>query len=94
MPRKKSGFKFMIEFVQEYLDGENERLFFDLDFIHYLREHYPKMEREDSELADCFSFYLAEQGFNKSKGLSDEEHKELIREQFEEFNAAMRDGLY
>ena len=83
-----------MDFVQEYLDGENERLFFDLDFIHYLSENYPKMERQNQELAECFCFYLAEQGFDKSRGLTDDEHKALIREQFDEFKSIMDDGLY
>jgi len=92
MPRK-SASKFMIEFVQEYLDGETERLFFDLDFNYYLNENYQKMEREDPDFAECFVFYIAELGFDKSHGLPDAEHKKLIRRQFNEFMAAKRDGF-
>ena len=83
----------MMEFVQEYLDGENDRLGFDLDFIHYLIKHYPKMERKSEDLADCFNYYLAEQGFDKAKGLSDADHKKLIQRRFDEFKSAMSDGL-
>jgi hypothetical protein len=83
----------MLEFVREYLDGENERLFFDLDFIHYLNENYDKMEREDPDFAECFAFYIGERGFDKSKGLTDDQHKALIREQYDEFLSAMRDGF-
>jgi len=90
---KKSGMKFMMAFVQEYLDGENDRLGFDLDFNHYLIKHYPKMERENVDLADCFNYYLAERGFDRAQGLPDADHKELIREQFDEFKAVMRNGL-
>jgi hypothetical protein len=52
----------MMDFVQEYLDGVRNRVDFDLDFNHYLIENYAKMEREGGELADCFQFYLAEEG--------------------------------
>ena len=90
---KKSGLKFMMSFVQEYLDGTMDRLGFDLDFNHYLIEHFPKMEREAGELADCFSFYLGEEGYDRSKGLSDAQHKNLIRKQYKEFLAAMEDGI-
>ena len=83
----------MMAFVQGYLDGETDRLGFDLDFNHYLIKHYPKMERECGELADCFSFYLAEEGYDRVQGLSDAEHKRLIRKQFREFKAAMHDGM-
>ena len=51
------------------------------------------MERKNRDLADCFYFYLAEQGFDQGQGLSDGDHKKLIRKQFEEFKAAMRDGF-
>lgn len=90
---KKSGTEFMIEFVQDYLDGSTDRLGWDLDFCHYLMKHYPKMERENSELAECFNFYLAEQGFDEGVGLSDTEHKLLIQRQFDKFNEALRDGF-
>lgn len=54
----------MMNFVQEYLDGERSCLNVDLDFSHYLIKHYGKMERADAELAECFNFYLAEEGFD------------------------------
>jgi len=93
MPEK-SGIEFMIAFVQEYLSGERSRMDFDLDFNHYLIKNYPKMERQNAELADCFNFYLAEEGLDKSEGLSESAHKKLIRKQFAEFKSAMRDGMY
>ena len=84
----------MMEFVQGYLDGAHSRMDFDLDFNHYLITHYPKMERENRDLAECFNFYLAEEGFDRAGGLSDAQHKRLIKKQFSEFEAAMRDGMY
>lgn len=90
---KTSGFDFMIAFVKDYLEGKKERMFFDLDFDHYLIQQYPKMERENPELADCFVFYLSEEGIDCSDDLSDAEHKRLIRRQFDEFLAAVRDGI-
>ena len=91
---KKSGTDFMITFVQDYLDGNMDRLSWDLDFSHYLMQNYPKMERENSELAECFNFYIAEQGFDEGVGLTDEKHKNLIREQFDLFKDAVSDGIY
>ena len=92
MAKSKSS-DFMIAYVREYLDGDMERLFFDLDFDHYLIEHYPKMDRENPALAECFAFYLSEEGVDRSDNLSDSEHKKLIRRQFNRFMAAMRDGF-
>jgi len=86
--------EFMIAFVKEYLDGGSSRMDFDLDFNHYLIKHFPKMDRQNAALADCFNFYLAEEGFDKADGLSDAQHKKLIRKRFAEFEAAMHDGIY
>ena len=90
---EKSGLGFMMAFVQKYLDDEIDRLGFDLDFNHYLNKHYSKLEREIGELADCFSFYLTEEGIDQTDGLSDAGHKKLIRKQYKEFKAAMSDEL-
>jgi len=54
----------------------------DSGFSHYLMQHNSIMERENSEMAECFYFYLAEQGSDEGVGLNDSEHKKLIREQF------------
>ena len=91
--RRKQGMAFMLSFVQEYLDGEMDRLGFDLDFNHYLIKHYPRMEREDADMAEAFAFYLAEIGFDKSGNLTDAEHKKLIRQRFIEFMEAKDDGF-
>jgi len=91
---KKSSFEFMMNFVQEYLDGTMDRISWDLDFNHYLIQHYPKMERENRELADCFYYYLSEEGHDQGDDLSNSENKKLIRKQWREFKAAMKDGIY
>jgi len=90
---KKVGMAFMMEFVQEYLDGKSDRLGFDLDFNHYLIQLYPRMERQNAELAESFSFYMGEMGFDRVNGLSDAKHKALIRKQYAKFLAAMNDDL-
>ncbi|MDR2570141.1 MAG: hypothetical protein LBD23_07560 [Oscillospiraceae bacterium] len=91
--RKKHGLEFMMDFINDYLNGQNSRLDFELDFNHYFIEHYPKMERDNPELADCFAYYLSEEGHDKAYDLTDEEHKALIKNQLDEFLAAMRDGF-
>jgi len=92
MPRQ-SATELMISFVKEYLDGESNRMDFDLDFNYTLMKYYPKMERANPDLAECFNFYLAEEGFDKSEGLSDAAHKKLIKKQYNNFISAMRDGF-
>ncbi len=91
---KLSGTKFMLNFIKEYLSGEMDRLSFDLDFNYYLIKHYPSMERANPHLADCFSFYLGDEGFDKALDLDDSAHKALIRRQWKAFNEALEDGLF
>jgi len=93
MPRN-TATEFMMNFVQSYLNDERSRLDFDLDFSHYLIKYYAKMERENRDLAECFNFYLAEEGFDQAEGLSNDQHKKLIQKQFNEFKAALRDGFF
>ncbi len=93
MPRK-SNTQLMFDFVLEYIGGVMERMFFDMDFNHYFIKYYPAMERQDSEMAECFAFYLAEQGVDVSNHLSDDQHKKLIRRQWDQFNAAIKDGIF
>jgi len=91
---KKSGLAFMTAFVEDYLAGKEGRLDWDVNFSHYFMLHYPKMERESRDAAECFNFYLAEQGYDQGMGLPDDEHKALIRKQFELFNDTVRDGFF
>ena len=91
---KKSGLEFMTEFIRKYLNGEMKRFEFDLDFASHMKEHYPKMERKYPELADCFYFYMVEEGTEQIDDLlSDSKHKSLIRKQFKEFEAVFEDGI-
>jgi hypothetical protein len=71
----KKGLEFMMEYVQDYLHGETERLFFDLDFAHYLTQNYPAMKRKDPEMAEGFVFYLMEEGLDRAGDLTDAQHK-------------------
>ncbi|CCO07643.1 hypothetical protein DESHY_120007 [Desulforamulus hydrothermalis Lam5 = DSM 18033] len=52
------------------------------------------MERENPDLAECFNYYLAEEGFDQAVGLSDDRHRRLIQKQFNKFKAALCDGFF
>jgi hypothetical protein len=42
---------FMINFISDFINGELDRYFFDLDYPAYVIEHFPYMELENSRLA-------------------------------------------
>ena len=46
---------FMIEFISDFVNGEIERLFFDLDYSHYVIKHFPYMENENERIARKFA---------------------------------------
>ena len=92
MPRK-SALESMMAFFQEYLGGKIDRMDFDLSFNDFLVQSYPKMARQSRGIADCFVFYLSEEGYAQTLGMTDSDHKKLIRKQFSEFKSALRDGI-
>jgi hypothetical protein len=83
----------MMDYVREYVDGKKSRMDFDLDFSYYLMKYYDGMARKNRDLAECFYFYLAEEGFDQSAGLSDAAHKKLIRKQWMQFLSVKNDGF-
>jgi predicted ATPase len=70
---------FMIDFISDFVNGEIDRYFFDLDYSAYVIEHFPYMELEDSKLADKFA-YTIDQAYERGTdlGLSDEEFRVKI----------------
>jgi hypothetical protein len=70
---------FMIDFISDFVNGELERLFFDLDYSAYVIEHFPHMELENTRLADKFA-YTIDRAYERGTdlGLSDEEFRVKI----------------
>ncbi|AMC93659.1 hypothetical protein AOC36_06565 [Erysipelothrix larvae] len=81
----KSNSKYMYSFVLDYLVGNKDRMDFDLDFNYYLIKHFPAMHRRNEYEADCFAYYLEEEGYDVSENLSDTQHKALIKKQWKQF---------
>ncbi|ODM25909.1 hypothetical protein A7W90_06535 [Clostridium sp. Bc-iso-3] len=85
---------FMINFISNFIKGEIERYFFDLDYSAYVIEHFPYMEFENSELADRFA-HTVDRAYERGNalGLSDEEFRMEIANAFNEWSA-QRDWTY
>lgn len=67
---------FMIDFISDFVNGDLERYFFDLDYSAYVIEHFPHMELESSRFADRFA-YTIDRAYERGTdlGLSDEEFR-------------------
>jgi len=70
---------YMIDFISEFANGEMDRLLFDLDYSHYVIEHFPYMENENARVAQKFAdtVDVAYERWADS-GLSDEVFREKI----------------
>jgi len=77
---------FMIEFISDFVNGEIERYFFDLDYSAYVIEHFPYMELEDAKFADKFA-YAIDQTYERGSdlGLPDEEFRAEISKALDEW---------
>jgi len=83
----------MIDHVKDFIEGRIERWEFDLDYPAYIIEHYPIMERENPQLADCFVYYIDERGFEAGENLPDDKYLKLIKKRFEQFMSVFDDGI-
>lgn len=79
---------FMINFILDFINGEIERYFFDLDYSAYVIEHFPHMERENSRLALRFA-QTVDRAYEcgTDLGLSDEEFRNEISNALDEWLA-------
>lgn len=73
---------YMMEMVEDYLEGNKDRMDFELDFQYEIIEKYRKMAKEDGEFAEYFYDMLVEEGVDAGEQLSDEKFYELISKNF------------
>lgn len=79
---------FMIDFISDFVNGEIERYFFDLDYSAYVIEHFPHMEKENGSFAEKFACTV-DQTYERGTdlGLSDEEFRIEISKALNEWLA-------
>ena len=87
---RRTNINAVLKMVREYLDGEMDKISFQLDFPYEIEQRYRKMAREDPDYADMIYFYLVEQGTDLAYGMSDTAFKELIRKQY----SNVMEGVY
>ncbi len=77
---------FMINFISDFINGETDRYFFDLDYSAYVIEHSQYMEFENSRLADRFA-NTVDRAYERGTALrlSDEEFRIEISKAFDKW---------
>ena len=93
MPRR-TNINFMMRYVKEYLDGKKKRWEFDVDFDYQLMNRWDAMCDEDSEYAQVFNDWIAEDGVDAGRQLPDDEYMELIGQQYDEVKSIVASGFY
>ena len=78
--------KFMIDFISDFVNGEIDRYFFNMDYSAYVIQHFPYMEKENARLAERFA-YTVDQSYERCTDLrlSDERFRAEISEAFDEW---------
>ena len=72
----------MMRFIKEIIDGESDRLNFDLDFNYHLIQRYDKMYDEDPEAAEVFAERVGDV-CDRTDELSDDELRDELMDAYE-----------
>ncbi len=77
---------FMVDFISDFINGEIDRFFFDLDYSAYVIEHFHHMEHENDKMADRFALTI-DRAYERGTdlGLGDEEFKNKISAALDEW---------
>jgi hypothetical protein len=86
---------FMINFISDFVNGELERYFFDLDYSAYVIEHFPHMELENNKFAERFA-YTVDRAYERGTdlGLSDEEFRVEISNALDEWLGRKKPDIF
>lgn len=85
----------MINFISDFVNGELERYFFDLDYSAYVIEHFPHMELENNKFAERFA-YTVDRAYERGTdlGLSDEEFRVEISNALDEWLGRKKPDIF
>ncbi|TJX14590.1 hypothetical protein E9840_05850 [Tissierella creatinini] len=82
--------EYLMDMTKSYLDGEMDTTSYWLDFPYQLEVRYKKALREDRELAELIYDCLFEDGINLYNGLTDDEFKAKIAQEYEYINGVLK----
>lgn len=85
---------FMMNMTKKFLDGKIDDISYTLDFPYEIEKRYNKMHREDDDYCELIYECLYEEGIAIYDDLSDDEFKELIRNQYNYIKQIAKEGFY
>ena len=91
---KTPNIDFMRSLVEDFIDGRIKRWEFDVGFSRHIMKRYKKMGRESPIIADYFTCYIDEMGFEAGQSLPDDKYRDLIEFRYSEFVSALKDGMF
>lgn len=81
--------QFLVNFVSAYVNGEMERLYFDLDYSGCVIEHFPEFQTETPRLAARFA-HTIDHTYSYGTALSDDSFRESMAYALDEFFGAVK----
>lgn len=85
---------FMMNMTKKFLHGKIDDISYTLDFPYEIEKRYNKMHREDDDYCELIYECLYEEGIAIYDDLSDDEFKELIRNQYNYIKQIAKEGFY
>ena len=79
-----TNINFIMNLVDEYLEGKTSRIEFEFEFETELSSRYKKMQREDAEYAEIIYDWLFVAGIDAGTHFSDAQFKRLMKRQYNE----------
>ncbi len=86
---RRTNINALLKTVRQYLNGESSYIDFVMDFPYEMEKRYQKAVAEDAEYADMMWYYFIECGTDKAKGMSEDEFRQLMQEQYDEVMAGV-----
>lgn len=81
---RRTNINAVLKMVRLYLDDQIDRIDMELDFPYEMEKRYSRMCSEDCEYAELINDRLLDDGVIKGEDLSDEDFRELIKQQYED----------
>ena len=91
--KRKTNIRFMMRFIKEIIDGESDRLNFDLDFNYHLIQRYDKMYNEDPEATEVIAEYVGDL-CDRSDEFTDDELRDKLIDAYELIEDVLNDTAY
>jgi hypothetical protein len=91
--KKTPNINYLLQIVEQMLNGQIDTVCFKLDFEYELTKRYRAMAKEDKECAELIYDYLYEDGLCKAENLPASKFLAVIKRQYKEVQDIINGGF-